>query len=125
MTVIDYAEKIGVYKYLSNSQIDVLNEWQKAKDRGEEMLITCCARGARTLLITITERYLGYMEGFADGRADAIDEFKKNVLIEFCEACNQVSCDGGTEGSIQECSTIRTLRYVVNRVAEELKEKKE
>ena len=64
------------------------------------------------------------IELIAEVRADAIDEFKKNVLTEFCEACNQVSCDGGTEGSTQECSTIRTLRYVVNQVAEELKEQK-
>lgn len=55
-------------------------------------------------------------------RADAIDEYKKEVLSRFCEYCDQYACNGAMIGSRQECTTICMLRDVCTDIANELKE---
>ena len=57
-------------------------------------------------------------------RADAIDEYKEEVLSRFCECCDQYACDGAMIGSMQECTTICMLRDVCTDIANELKEQK-
>lgn len=54
-------------------------------------------------------------------RADAIEEFKKNLINEFCCYCDQESCEGGMVGSVQECETIRMLRDVADGIAGQMK----
>ena len=56
-------------------------------------------------------------------RADAIDEYKEEVLSRFCECCDQYACNGAMIGSRQECTTICMLRDVCTDIAKELKEK--
>ena len=55
-------------------------------------------------------------------RADAIDEYKEEVLSRFCEYCDQYACNGAMIGSRQECTTICMLRDVCTDIANELKE---
>ena len=55
-------------------------------------------------------------------RADAIDEYKEEVLSRFCECCDQYACNGAMIGSRQECTTICMLRDVCTDIANELKE---
>ena len=55
-------------------------------------------------------------------RADAIDEYKEEVLSRFCECCDQYACNGAMIGSRQECTTICMLRDVCTDIAKELKE---
>ena len=57
-------------------------------------------------------------------RADAIDEYKEEVLSRFCEYCDQYACNGAMIGSRQECTTICMLRDVCTDIANELKEHK-
>ena len=57
-------------------------------------------------------------------RADAIDEYKEEVLSRFCECCDQYACNGAMIGSRQECTTICMLRDVCTDIANELKEQK-
>ena len=57
-------------------------------------------------------------------RADAIDEYKEEVLSRFCEYCDQYACNGAMIGSRQECTTICMLRDVCTDIANELKEQK-
>ena len=57
-------------------------------------------------------------------RADAIDEYKEEVLSRFCEYCDQYACNGAMIGSKQECTTICMLRDVCTDIANELKEQK-
>jgi hypothetical protein len=57
-------------------------------------------------------------------RADAIDEYKEEVLSRFCECCDQYACNGAMIGSRQECTTICMLRDVCTDIANELKENK-
>ena len=54
-------------------------------------------------------------------RADAIDEYKEEVLSRFCEYCDQYACNGAMIGSRQECTTICMLRDVCTDIANELK----
>ena len=61
---------------------------------------------------------------YQQGRADAIDEYKEEVLSRFCECCDQYACDGAMIGSMQECTTICMLRDVCTDIANELKEQK-
>ena len=56
-------------------------------------------------------------------RAEAIDEYKEEVLSRFCECCDQYACNGAMIGSRQECTTICMLRDVCTDIAKELKEK--
>ena len=56
--------------------------------------------------------------------ADAIDEYKEEVLSKFCECCDQYACNGAMIGSRQECTTICMLRDVCTDIANELKEQK-
>lgn len=58
----------------------------------------------------------------ADERSKTIDEYKNNVLNEFCTYCNQEACEGGCMGSIQECAEARLLRDVMEDIAKEMKE---
>lgn len=58
-------------------------------------------------------------------RADAIEEYKEEVLSRFCECCDQYACNGAMIGSKQECTTICMLRNVCTDVAEQLKEQKD
>ena len=55
-------------------------------------------------------------------RAEAIDEYKEEVLSRFCECCDQYACNGAMIGSRQECTTICMLRDVCTDIANELKE---
>ena len=55
-------------------------------------------------------------------KADAIDEYKEEVLSRFCEYCDQYACNGAMIGSRQECTTICMLRDVCTDIANELKE---
>ena len=57
-------------------------------------------------------------------RAEAIDEYKEEVLLRFCEYCDQYACNGAMIGSRQECTTICMLRDVCTDIANELKEQK-
>lgn len=57
-------------------------------------------------------------------RADAIEEYKEEVLSRFCEYCDQYACNGAMIGSRQECTTICMLRDVCTDIANELKEQK-
>ena len=59
---------------------------------------------------------------YQQGRADAIDEYKEEVLSRFCEYCDQYACNGAMIGSRQECTTICMLRDVCTDIANELKE---
>ena len=59
---------------------------------------------------------------YQQGRADAIDEYKEEVLSRFCEYCDQYACNGAMIGSRQECTTICMLRDVCTDIAKELKE---
>ena len=61
---------------------------------------------------------------YQQGRADAIDEYKEEVLSRFCEYCDQYACNGAMIGSRQECTTICMLRDVCTDIANELKEQK-
>lgn len=61
---------------------------------------------------------------YQQGRADAIDEYKKEVLSRFCEYCDQYACNGAMIGSRQECTTICMLRDVCTDIVNELKEQK-
>lgn len=92
----------------------------------------------------LTDKYLGYLDVMNEDndcehweketkwenerkhdeevRAKVIDEYKNNVLNEFCTYCNQEACEGGCMGSIQECATIRLLRDVMEDMAKEMKE---
>ena len=54
------------------------------------------------------------------GREDAIEEMKKMILPMYCSCCNQIACDGGQVGSIQECASVSLLRDVVFDLADEL-----
>lgn len=65
---------------------------------------------------------LGKSEGIKQGRADAIDEFVKALLTEYCNYCNQIACDGGRIGSIQECASVSMLVEVMKDLADQLKE---
>ena len=64
------------------------------------------------------------LELYQQGRADAIDEYKEEVLSRFCECCDQYACNGAMIGSRQECITICMLRDVCTDIANELKEQK-
>lgn len=66
-----------------------------------------------------------FYDGIEKGRADAIDEFAEALPNEFCNYCNQIACDGGRIGSIQECASVTMLVDVMKDLAEELKEQKE
>lgn len=57
-------------------------------------------------------------------RADAIEEYKEEVLSRFCKYCNQYACNGAMIGSRQECTTICMLRDVYTDIVNELKEQK-
>lgn len=90
MTIIEYAEKIGVLKYLSNDMFGILNEWQKAYEDGIDLNMVFGIRGGKVLLSSLIQKYTGYMEGYKDGRAEAIDEMKKvlnskHATIQFSE----------------------------------------
>ena len=61
---------------------------------------------------------------YQQGRTDAIDEYKEEVLSRFCECCDQYACNGAMIGSRQECTTICMLRDVCADIANELKEQK-
>ena len=55
-------------------------------------------------------------------RAEAIDEYKEEVIPRFCEYCDQYACNGAMIRSRQECTTICMLRDVCTDIANELKE---
>ena len=65
-----------------------------------------------------------FIDLYQQGRADAIDEYKEEVLSRFCEYCDQYACNGAMIGSRQECTTICMLRDVCTDIANELKEQK-
>lgn len=109
MTIIEYAEKMGVFKYLSNSMIDILEEAQKAIENGESLLEYHGLRNGRTLLRAIILKYEGYLEGCKEVRADAIDEF-----VAFANTLPTVEDEDGY---------IRPMR--LEEMAEKLKEEKE
>lgn len=55
-------------------------------------------------------------------RADVICEIKKILPQSYCNNCNQISCDGGRVGSIQECASVRLLIDTLFELEDELKE---
>lgn len=107
MTILEYAEKIDYLKYLSNDMIDNLNEWQKAYDEGIDLNMVFGLRNGKVLLSTLIQKYAGYMEGYKDGKAEAIDEF-----VAFANTLPTVEDEEGY---------IRPMR--LEEMAEQLKEK--
>ena len=61
---------------------------------------------------------------YSEIRNDAIDEFANQLPYEYCNYCNQIACDGGRIGSIQECASVTMLVDVLKDLAEQLKENK-
>lgn len=56
MTIIEYAKLLDIN--LNSAQIIILNEWQKAYDKNEDLFICGGRRNGKTFLMNLIESYL-------------------------------------------------------------------
>lgn len=123
MTVIEYAKKINLFKYLANDHIAILNEWQKAYNDGESYIRVEGLRNGKHLLYTITQRYLGYKEGVVDGRAEAIAEFRINLKEDVCARAKSICFMSKDEKEAFDYAT-KTFLDALDYFAEKVKEQR-
>ena len=57
-------------------------------------------------------------------KVEVIYEIKKILPPIYCNNCNQIACDGGRVGSIQECASVRLLIDILGELEEQLKGQK-
>ena len=95
MTVIEYAEKLGIE--LTDSQKGMLNIWQESDNKSAMFILSMPRCEGRQMIYDLIQRYRGYEQG----RADAVDEL-----------CSRLK---GT------CLTINPHK-VIDRICKEMKE---
>lgn len=107
MTVIEYAEKLGIE--LTDSQKGMLNIWQESDNKSAIFILSMPRCEGRQMIYDLIQRYRGYEQG----RLDAIDEFAAKILMK----ANYFNLD--TE-DIEEFN--ENVEKVVYSVVDELKE---
>lgn len=77
MTVIEYAEKLGLN--LTDSQKGILNIWQESDFHNENFILYAPRSQGRQLIYNLIQRYKGYQQGRADAEAEICRKFAERL----------------------------------------------